>query len=448
MENKVIKFSLGESDINIKEISDSQLAIAEVKVVRSGMNTHKLPVAKECLEKAAVTLYNKYLVAGFSGYDFKGHEKNQFIIGHFPREFDFEIIEDEVEKESFIKATALISKHYAPWAIDILKGIHNGTAAVSMEALATKTEIREDGYEWITEFIFTGVTVLGRRIKPSASGSEIKIVNFTEEDFVKNTNSLWQNVKNREDFWKKSQKLFADMNTPIGDNKRMEDSIKLKAEDKIKDNVIALELAETETEAEKKDETVYMEEETTVEVEVEKEDNPEEEAKEEVEMSTENNEVITEIEKQKQMGMGCGNTEMACETDMACDTKMSDEEKIAFEEMKVKFAEMETELNRLKTFEEEILTEKAIKFEEEKARKVEFTCQEVSGDMPEDKVNEWKSRVIEFSNVDAWANAMKAEAYTFAKDKVKPIETKTHIRMGFGNESIAKPEKKSLWTKK
>ena len=433
MESKVIKFSLGENDINIKEISDSQLAIAEVKVVRSGMNSHKLPIDKACLQRAAETLYNKFLVAGFTGYDFKSHEKVQFIIGYFPREFEIELVEDELEDETFIKAKAIISKHYAPWAVNALKDVHNGLAAVSMEALATKTEIREDGYEWITEFIFTGVTVLGKRINPSASGSELKIINFTEDEFIKDTNSLWQNVKNREDFWKKSQKLFADINN-IGNDKRMEGKITLNADDKI-DEVIVVEFEETE--AEKKDETVLMEQ-VEVEVEVEKEEEEsEKEGDEEVEMAAENNEVITEIDKQ--VDMGCG-TEMAEVIDMEAYNDM----RAKMSEMEAKFAEIEAENIRLAKFEEEILEEKAVKFEEEKARKIEFACQEVSADMPEDKVQEWKAKVVEFSNVDAWANALKAEAYTFAKDKVKTKESKPFTRMGLGNDIVA-PKKKSLW---
>jgi len=433
MENKVIKFSIDENNINIKEISDSQLAIAEVKVVRSGMNTHKLPVAKESLKQAAETLHNKFLVAGFSGYDFKAHEKAQFIIGYFPKEFEIELVDDEIEGETFIKAKAIISKHYAPWAINALRDVHKGQAAVSMEALATKTEIREDGYEWITEFIFTGVTVLGKRINPSASGSEIKMVNFTADDFIKDTNSLWQNVKNREDFWKKSQKLFADINN-IGNDKRMEGKTTLNADDKI-DEAIVIEFEETE--AEKNDETVLMEE-TVVEVEVEeKEDEESEKEDGEVEMATEeNNEVITEIDKQVEMGCGEGMAEVDMEAYNDMKAKMC--------EMEAKFAEIEAENIRLAKFEEEILEEKAVKFEEEKTRKIEFACQEVSADMPEDKVQEWKAKVVEFSNVDAWANALKAEAYTFAKDKVKTKESKPFTRMGLGNDIVA-PKKKSLW---
>lgn len=433
MGNKEIKFSLGENDINIKEISDSQLAIAQVRVVRSGMNKHKMPIDRSALEQAAKTLHNKYLVAGFSGRDFKGHERQQFIIGHFPAEFEIELIDDPEEGETFIVAKAMISKQYAPWAIDLLRDVHYGRASVSMEALATKTEIREDGYEWITEFIFTGVTVLGKRVNPSASGSELKVLSFTEEEYLKNTNDLWQNVKNREELWEKSLKLFADIQN-IGENKRMEDRIKLE-KDKIED-VVTVELAETEEE--KNDETVIMEApNVVVEIEVEKEDEEIEPESEEAEMYVDKTTVEEEVE-------------------MACNQKMSEIDMQAYEDMRTKLSELEVKLaelvaenDRLTKFEAEILEEKAIRFEEEKARKVEFACQEVSGDMPEEKIMEWKAKVVEFSNVDAWANALKADAYTFAKDKIvtMSVEPKPFTRMG-AFTGTPKPSKKGLWDKK
>ena len=75
MENKlsfeVQKFSIMDN------ISDEQFAFVEVYVCHDGNNAHNMPISFETLEKAKDTLKNKFLVAGYNGRDFKGHEKRK-----------------------------------------------------------------------------------------------------------------------------------------------------------------------------------------------------------------------------------------------------------------------------------------------------------------------------------------------------------------------------------
>ena len=72
---EVQKFSI------MDDISDEQFAFVEVYVCHDGNNAHNMPISFEALNRAKDTLKNKFLVAGYNGRDFKGHEKDIHING-------------------------------------------------------------------------------------------------------------------------------------------------------------------------------------------------------------------------------------------------------------------------------------------------------------------------------------------------------------------------------
>lgn len=168
--------------INIlKEVSDDQLAIAEVYVCHDGMNHHEKPISIETMRRAMSTLLNKFLVASFDGWDFGGHDGNKMgIIGFFPHENDLKIVEKE--GRNYLVANAIISKNYASWAYDIFK--RKDTKDVSMEISVLETQVKDDGYEWITEFVFNAVTVLGNTHNPACEGSQVQVFKFSTDELL------------------------------------------------------------------------------------------------------------------------------------------------------------------------------------------------------------------------------------------------------------------------
>jgi regulator of replication initiation timing len=179
--DKILRFEVDEIKL-IQELSDSQNAIAEVKVCHTGMNSHELPISIESLKQASSTLINKWLVAGWSGTDFKGHEgKEQRIIGFFPKENDFKYVDKN--GKTYLVARAIVSKLYAFWAFDIFK--KENFRECSMEIQVLETEQKEDGYEWIKTFIFNAVTVLGSGIHAACPGSGVEIIQFSENELIK-----------------------------------------------------------------------------------------------------------------------------------------------------------------------------------------------------------------------------------------------------------------------
>ena len=115
MENKlsfeVQKFSIMDN------IADEQFAFVEVYVCHDGNNAHNMPISFETLEKAKDTLKNKFLVAGYNGRDFKGHEKDEMIVGFFPESSKMWF--EEMNGRHYLVAEAIMSKIYAKWAYDI-----------------------------------------------------------------------------------------------------------------------------------------------------------------------------------------------------------------------------------------------------------------------------------------------------------------------------------------
>lgn len=182
MKNKVVSFEVEDLSI-LEEFSEDQLAIVEVYVCHDGNNAHNLPISLETLKKCADTLKNKFLVAGFDGIDFEGHEKDERIIGFFPE--STKIRYEEKDGKTFLVADAILSKVYADWAYNIFVGEND--RAVSMEITVLEFADQDDeGLQEILSFVFNGVTVLGKTHLPACEGADASIIKFSNE----NTNAL------------------------------------------------------------------------------------------------------------------------------------------------------------------------------------------------------------------------------------------------------------------
>lgn len=162
----------------VQDISEEQFAIVEVYVCHDGNNRHDMPIKLSTLKKAASTLKNKYLVAGFDGVDFEGHEPDEMIVGHFPE--SGKISYKKKNGKTYLVAEAIMSKVYADWAYQqFVESNHKG---VSMEISVTKTKEDNDGRTEIKEFVFNGVTILGDSHTPACEGADASIIKFSVEN--------------------------------------------------------------------------------------------------------------------------------------------------------------------------------------------------------------------------------------------------------------------------
>ncbi len=177
MENNKVLFDIEDFSV-IKEVSDEQFAIVEVYVCHDGNNRHNMPIKLSTLKKAANTLKNKYLVAGFDGEDFEGHEPDEQIVGHFPE--SGKISYKKKNGKTYLVAEAIMSKVYANWAYD--QFLSKNHRSVSMEISITKMGEEKDGQKEIKEFCFNGVTILGDSHTPACEGADVSIIKFNVEN--------------------------------------------------------------------------------------------------------------------------------------------------------------------------------------------------------------------------------------------------------------------------
>ena len=259
--NKELSFEVEGFNV-IDDYSDNQLAIVEVYVCHDGNNHHNMPIDLSVIKKAKKTLKNKFLVAGFDGDDFEGHEPDEQIVGFFPESSEMKFVEKD--GITYLVAQAIMSKIYAKWAYDVFVDDEDNYRSVSMEITVLGTEVNDDdGLEHITKFVFNGVTLLGESHMPACEGANASIIKFSKENALK---VYSKRLKNSD---KIKKNFVKDME--LAEGLRKEESEKMDEKEKVVETVeeekvetpVTEEVKEEETFEEKSnsDEDTYMEDE-------------------------------------------------------------------------------------------------------------------------------------------------------------------------------------------
>ena len=258
--NKELSFEVEGFNV-IDDYSDNQLAIVEVYVCHDGNNHHNMPIDLSVIKKAKKTLKNKFLVAGFDGDDFEGHEPDEQIVGFFPESSEMKFVEKD--GRTYLVAQAIMSKIYAKWAYDVFVDDEDNYRSVSMEITVLDTEVNDDdGLEHITKFVFNGVTLLGESHMPACEGANASIIKFSKENALKVYSKRLKNSdKIKKDFVKDME---------LAEGLRKEESEKMDEKEKVvetvEDEEVETLVAEKEKEEEQEekpnsDDDTYMEDE-------------------------------------------------------------------------------------------------------------------------------------------------------------------------------------------
>lgn len=310
--DKKISFGVDGFSV-IDDYSDSQLAIVEIYVCHDGNNLHDMPIDLSVLKKAKKTLKNKFLVAGFDGEDFEGHEPDEQIVGFFPESSVMKF--EEKDGKTYLVAQAIMSKVYASWAYNVFLDDGSNARAVSMEITVLGTEIQEDGLEHITKFVFNGVTLLGKSHIPACEGTNASIIKFSKENalqvyskhFEKNSDkikkSFVENMKLAEDLGKEEQNNMKEKEKE--DVKTVEEELEASKEEK--EDVAKDEKKEEKLEvSESSDEDTYMSDESDEKFDEDEDDDKEEDAdKKSEEESDEDDDKEEDEEDDKEEDMEC-----------------------------------------------------------------------------------------------------------------------------------------------
>ena len=420
MDKELEKFSIDVASFEIvpEEYSDSQLAVVEIYVCHDGNNRHNVPITREALVKAKDTLKNKFLVAGFDGNDFEGHEPDEQIVGFFPESSKMKF--EKRKGRTYLVAQAIMSKVYANWAYEIFKekGNHRD---VSMEITVLAGQVDEnDNLLTIEEFVFNGVTILGLSHVPACEGSSASIIKFDCENALKVYNEHRDDTAMVE-FSGKEEKGTMD------ETKEVVEEVEVTVE------------AETEKEAEKVEETTETQEESSKEddntmyseddkeKDFESEDDKseddddddsddsddEDESKEDIEEKVENeakSEEVEDVEKECKNESDVEEVEKECKNEENLPTENCETDEPEKEEDP---ETVKAERDSLKT-ECEVLRDKVEKYEaKEKSVQVESIISGVRELFSADEISELREESKKYSldELNIFENEVKAKSY-------------------------------------
>lgn len=452
------KFLLDIENFEIlpEEYSDEQLATVEIYVCHDGNNRHNVPISREALVKAKDTLKNKFLVAGFDGNDFEGHEPDEMIVGFFPESSKMKF--EKRKGRTYLVAQAIMSKVYAKWAYDIFKEKGN-QRDVSMEITVLRGQVDEnDNLLTIDEFVFNGVTILGLSHVPACEGSSASIIKFDCENALKVYNEHRDDTAMVE-FSGKEETGTMD------ETKEIVEEVEVKAETKEEEKVEEETKTEETTEESSKEDDKTMYSEDDKEKDFESEDDKSEddddddndsddsddsddkdESKEDVEEKVENeakSEECEDVEKE------CKNESDVEEVEKEC----KNEENLPTENCETDEPEKEEDLETVKAERDslkqecEVLRDKVEKYEaKEKSVKIESIISGVIDLFSADEISELREESKKYSldELNIFDNEVKARAFDKVKAS-KKVEDKNFTRMAV-NDVLDKQESTSKYT--
>lgn len=175
----LITFAVDEiQKIDTSDYSDAEFAVARVGFLSTRPNSHGLKISRDILTKCAPSVLGKWMVVkmDYLGQDATTHEKDEHIVGQFPREQEVEFIEDD---DGYLRAyaDAVISKIYAQEYCAIFEKDNDRAVSVEMKILTD-----DEDEEEVVEFIIVGVTTLGKNVNPSCPESDVKFIRFSDDE--------------------------------------------------------------------------------------------------------------------------------------------------------------------------------------------------------------------------------------------------------------------------
>lgn len=162
--------------IEFSDYDEQEFSIARLGFISTRPNSHGIGIDEDCLRSSAPSALGMWIVAKMFMGDATIHESDEHIVGMIPKDQDIEFFEDD---DGYLRAycDAIISKRYAADFCEIFE--NDNERAVSIEATFT---MKPDDENEAESFDIKGVTVLGKRIKPSCPESDITFVRFSESD--------------------------------------------------------------------------------------------------------------------------------------------------------------------------------------------------------------------------------------------------------------------------
>ena len=176
---QLITFAVDEiQKIDMSDYSDAEFAVARVGFLSTRPNSHGYNISEEVLRECAPSVLGKWMVVkmDYLGQDATTHEKDEYIVGQFPREQEVEFIQDN---DGYLRAyaDAVISKIYAQEYCSIFERDNERAVSVEMKIVTD-----EDDESKVLNLNIVGVTTLGKTVNPSCPESDVKFIRFSDDD--------------------------------------------------------------------------------------------------------------------------------------------------------------------------------------------------------------------------------------------------------------------------
>ena len=390
-------------DENLTKVNDAQFMQARLRCFADGRTSHGWKFTLESVQKAAFTLLGKPILWAYNFWqdDANGHDEDEIPCGFIPNDeklADIQFVYDEEYNKTFVEVNCYIWKVYAEKLVEIFERT-DGVKDVSSELWIINQD-KDDEY-LVTDFCFTGVTILGEHVNPAVQGADITVVKFSDE--FENAKAEFMKLNNMEEG---GQNTMENENIQELDNAVEVKRTQVKVSECVttyKDNG---DVVTEHEEHEKEIETVTEVDETVV---------------------VENADDCTEVKATEEE---CADepVEEKCEKVECTDTDETPDYEALYNSAQESIAGLNSELDKLKNS-YAVLEAKCSDLEEykmnketeEKNKALACAMADVADCFTPAEMDEWKEKAVKCSNIDAFKNELKAAAFDRQKNNTPSI---------------------------
>jgi hypothetical protein len=176
------KLSFVATDVRIeRQHNDEQFATLHVNAFASGHNLNKTYISDETLQKTAWTILDKPLLWAYDKKvnDVGSHERSEVPCGFVPssnNNLTFTRLEDG---RTMLSVVAKVWKYYSGFLMDFFRR-DDSQKPVSVELEVLDSTHREDGSWELSDYAYTGITILGTKVMPAIPGAKALVMNFSD----------------------------------------------------------------------------------------------------------------------------------------------------------------------------------------------------------------------------------------------------------------------------
>ena len=401
--NKKISF-IASNITDISDPSQKQFANLKIDAFASGDNLHGIYISDETLYKTAHTIINKPLLWAYNKEtdDIGGHDPTEVPCGVIPEsnQLTFTRMDDG---RTMLSVVARVWKQYSGYLLDFFK--RDGAmkpVSVEIEVLGTQKHV-DDTLE-LTDFAYTGVTILGSQLIPAIPGAKALVLNFAEATDAYNKAYL--------------EEFGAEQMLGV-ENKLKEGQVIVKIEQQFEDNTEV----EQELNDEVQQESVGEVEETVVETaeaehQTEAEEETSEVVEEEVEVEVAQFDILQSIKEAFQ-----GDEVLLEKFDEGDYQGFIEYLATMWSEMKAKLTSLEEQKEELEFSHQDLVKFKEDAEKEALEKEISSTIEDIKSVVSKEEVDSLLDSAKEYNleNIKEWKNAAQAAAYR-ATQTAKPQE--------------------------